>query len=312
MADLAVVIVNYRTPELAERCVASVPRAAGDLSLEVVVVDNGSADGSAERLRAALPGVEVLAVSANRGFGAGVNAGVQATAARHVAVLNPDTELRPGALAALSGALDDDKSLGVVAPALEYPDGIPQSNAYRRFPTLLTLAVDASLAGGYAWSLLPRLPHPHNVSPTRLRVGGHVAHVMGAAFAFTRDAWAAAGPFDERFFLYLEETEWQRRVTRAGFAVALVPQARVVHAVRAGDASAAIPSPHYATSAYRYFALQGVPAWRVAAALHVAQALTRATIAVMRLAPGKRDKARMLREASRRFAAQIAARGEGR
>src|SRR5580692_6886136 len=103
--DAAVVIVNYRSPELVERCLRSVQATAGDMRLETVVVDNASRDGSVERLRAACPAVKVLEMGANRGFAAGVNAGFRESRAEFVILLNPDTEVRSGALQALVACL---------------------------------------------------------------------------------------------------------------------------------------------------------------------------------------------------------------
>jgi GT2 family glycosyltransferase len=96
--DAAVVIVNYRAPELVERCLESVRTSRGELSLELVVVDNDSGDGSVERLRALPDPARVLCMSENRGFAAGVNAGFEHTSTELVIVLNPDTEVRVGSL----------------------------------------------------------------------------------------------------------------------------------------------------------------------------------------------------------------------
>src|SRR5580700_8682524 len=91
--DGAIVVVNYRTPELVEQCLQAVQATCGDLRLETVVVDNASHDGSVERLRARARAARVIAMEANRGFAAGVNAGFRHTSAEMVDVLNPDTEL---------------------------------------------------------------------------------------------------------------------------------------------------------------------------------------------------------------------------
>jgi GT2 family glycosyltransferase len=94
-----------------------------------------------------------------------------------------------------------------------------------------------------------------------------VAHATGAALAIRRAAYRQAGPFDEGFFLYLEETEWQERARRFGWTVEVVPDAEVVHLVRGGGAAAAAPSPHFVWSAERYLRLRGVPPRTARAAL---------------------------------------------
>jgi GT2 family glycosyltransferase len=141
--DAAVVLVNYRTPELVARCLDAVERTRGALVLERVVVDNG-----AESLEAltALP-VRVIPENENRGFAAGVNTGINATDADPIVLLNPDTEVHPGAIEALLAHLEAHPGTGVAAPLLVHVDGTPQANAYRRFPGLGTLFVELCIPG---------------------------------------------------------------------------------------------------------------------------------------------------------------------
>jgi GT2 family glycosyltransferase len=242
LLDAALVIVNFRSPDLVERCLAAVGDAVG----ERVVVDNASGDGSVERLRAA--GVEVVARAANDGFAAGVNAGFAATRAPVVIVLNPDTEPRPRALARLVRRLEAQPRLGVTAPRLVFPDGRAQPSAYKRFPGLGILFLELCTPLGYLLVHLPWLD-PYRGTPA--------AHVLGAALAIRRAAYADAGPLDEGFFLYLEETEWQARLRARGWGVELVEDAEVVHLVRGGGAAADAPSAHFVRSARRYLRLRG-------------------------------------------------------
>ncbi len=261
MTDFAVVVVNHGTPELTIRCVEAARR---DEPAEVLVVDNASPDDSVARIRGA--GIEVLDRPVNDGFAAGVNAGMAATAAPFAVVLNPDTEPRPGALRTLAAHLERRPAAGVAAPRLVYPDGTPQPSAYRRFPGLGMLTLDLCLPLGYLAMAVPALD-PYRVPPARWRDGLGVAHVTGAALALRRVAYAAAGPLDEGFFLYLEETEWQQRVRAAGFAVEVVPSAEVVHAVRGGGEAALVPSPHFLASMRRYLRRRGTPDLLIRAAI---------------------------------------------
>jgi N-acetylglucosaminyl-diphospho-decaprenol L-rhamnosyltransferase len=289
--DAAVVVVNYRSAELVERCLRSVAAGSGGLDLEVVVVDNDSRDGSVERLRSALPAAAVVAMSENGGFATGVNAGFRHSRAPLVILLNPDTEVRAGALGALIGLLREHPRTGVVAPLLEDAEGQPASNGYRRFPGLLTLALDLCLPFGYAFAYAPRL-HPYAISPAALRAGVQPVHVCGAALAIRREAYEQAGQFDEGFFLYLEETEWQRRVARAGWAVELEPAARVCHLVRGGGEEALAPSPHFVAGALRYLRMQRVPTILARAVFALALALSWATLRLIACVPAKRAQAR--------------------
>ena len=280
-------IVNYRSADMTDRCLALLDDAAGDLDLERVVIENASGDGSAARLREAHPEATVVEQADNRGFGAGVNAGFAATSAPFVVLLNPDTEPQPGALARLVEHLRRNPDTAVAAPLLLHPDGEVQRNAHRRFPSLLTLFVDFCVPLGHLLARRPDL-HPHELSEHATERGGSVAHVNGSALAIRRSAYEQAGGFDEGFFMYYEETEWQQRVRRRGWAVEVVPGARVVHARRGGSGMAGL-ADLYLPSVYRYMGLQGHSARTVDAVLAAGSALSRLMLrALGRLRPASR------------------------
>jgi N-acetylglucosaminyl-diphospho-decaprenol L-rhamnosyltransferase len=288
--DAAVVIVNYRSAALVERCLESVCAHSGGLKLETVVVDNDSRDGSVERLRAAAPDAEVVAMPENGGFAVGVNAGFRHTRAELVLLLNPDTEVREGALEAMLAYLREHPRTGVLAPLLEDGEGQLTPNGYRRFPNLLTLGLDLCLPLGYALAYAPGL-HPYAMSPGALRAGAAPMHVCGAALAIRRTAYLQAGPFDEDFFLYLEETEWQQRVAEAGWGIEIEPAAHVCHLVRGGGEEALAPSPHFVTSALLYLRRRGMPTPLSRLALATCLALSWATLCLIALVPAKRARA---------------------
>jgi len=256
MIACAVLVVNYRSAELVSDCLGRLRGA--DRPEEIVVVDNASGDGSATLLARRHPDATIVARDTNDGFSAGVNAGFAATSAPIVVILNPDTLPGPSALARLVAHLEAHPAAGVAAPRLVYPDGSLQTSAYRRFPGLAMLFVDLCLPLGFALQAFPRLD-PYRVAPASLRDGSQIAHASGAALAVRREAYDDAGPLDEGFFLYLEETEWQRRVRGAGWSVEAVPSAEVTHLVRGGGAHALAPSPHFLRSTRRYLALRGYP-----------------------------------------------------
>lgn len=291
-ADAAVVIVNYRTPKLVEQCVASLKRNAGDLVLDTIVVDNASEDGSVERLRGSLPEVNVIAMPSNRGFGAGVNVGFQNSSAEIVVVLNPDTELRDGALHILLQRLAEQPKAGVVAPLLEGHDGQIAPNGYRRFPTLPLVAFDMCLPLGYVLVHMPSL-NRYVLPPAALLAGRRPAWVCGAAMAIRRGAYAQAGPLDERFFLYFEETEWQQRTAKHGWISEVAPNARARHLIRGGGELSLSPSPHFIVSAIRYLRLQGVPVKVSQATLALALATSCLTLRAISCLPSKRERASM-------------------
>jgi GT2 family glycosyltransferase len=259
--DVTVLVVNFRTPDLALRAMADARASAGGLEVEELFVDNGSGDDGAARLGSGRPSAVVLQEPTNRGFGAGVNAGLRAARGRVVVEVNSDAFCEGDAVARLVAYLDAHPRVAVAAPALLWEDRTPQRNAYRRFPDALTTFMDfcfplSALAYG-------RRLHPHVAPAAAYAQAGPVAHVMGAVMAIRRAALAEVGLLDERYFLYLEETEWQRRVAAAGWEVHLVPDAVAVHLGGGSGGSHAFASEAFLDSLERFH--DGAPNARRAA-----------------------------------------------
>lgn len=271
--DVSIVVVNYRTPELTAQALADARAAAGDLEVELVAVDSGSGDGSADALAPLASDAQIVALETNRGYAAALNAGIDHATARNVLLLNSDALARGDAVARLVAYADAQPRAGVVAPGLEHEDGSRQVNAYRRFPNLLTLFADfclpLHLLGRTSW-------HPHQLPPSQFASARRVAHVLGAAMLVRRDAAAAAGALDEGYFLYLEETEWQRRIAGAGWEIHLEPAARFVHVGQASDASAQVISDHYVDSALRYYRSPAAALWVMRAGTWISLVCARA------------------------------------
>ncbi len=220
---VAAVIVNYNARDHLLPCIQSL-RADG--VERIVVVDNDSHDGSAETLAEGDPEARWLPTGANLGYGTAANLGVAATTEPYVLVLNPDVVVEPGAVKALSAALDRDPRLALVGPRVEEPDGTRYPSA-RRFPDLVTAAGHAFL--GYvapsnrfsrAYKLADQDPdQPHDVD-----------WISGSCFLARRRAYEEVGGFDESYFMYVEDVDLCWRLGRAGWRVGYEPAGRVVHA----------------------------------------------------------------------------------
>lgn len=222
--DVAAVVVSYNVAELLVDCVASL-RADG--VERIVVVDNDSTDGSVAAVRAADPGVHVVALDTNTGFGAGVNRGVADTTEPFVLVMNPDVEVEPGSTKVLLDALAGDPGLALVGPRIETPEGELYPSA-RTFPDWRDAAGHAFLH--FVW--------PANPFSRRYRMldwdhgdARVVDWVAGTHLLVRRSAWDEVGGFDEAFFMYLEDVDLCWRLARAGWRVGYEPAARVRHAI---------------------------------------------------------------------------------
>ena len=225
-ADLrtAAVVVNYESGSALARCVEGL---RSDRVDEIVVVDNGSLDGSVGQLRACFPDVEVLVTGRNLGYGAAANRGMAATTAPCVLVCNPDLEVRPGAVAALAGALLADPAYAVVGPLIRNPDGGRYPSA-RMFPSLVDAAGHALLG-----LLAPdnRFTRSYQKAHLDTAAGGPevVDWVSGACFLVRRSAYEQTGGFDETYFMYAEDVDLCWRLGRAGWRVVYLPSAEVTH-----------------------------------------------------------------------------------
>jgi GT2 family glycosyltransferase len=212
MSRPAVVVVNWNGGADLLDCLASV--AAQTLAAgEVVLVDNGSTDGSADAAAAAHPAVARLDLPSNPGYGAAVNAAAAATSGDPLVVLNPDVTLAPEWLETVASAFADDPGLGVAGAKLLFPDGLVQhAGGIVRRPLML------ADHRGYRQPDDPAEQEPVDVD-----------YVTGAALAIRRRCLAATGGFDEAYFLYFEETDLCWRAREAGWRVRYLPRARAVH-----------------------------------------------------------------------------------
>jgi GT2 family glycosyltransferase len=213
---LSVVIPTHNTRDLTLAAVAAVQGAEPEA--EIIVVDDASSDGTVEVLARHSPGATCLRSASRQGFSVTANTGLAQARGEVVVLLNSDTQVRPGALAALSQAFSRAPELGVAGARLVYPDGQPQWSG-GRFPTQLWLAVLVS--GIAARRRRPRRAVSTGAAP--------VDWVTGAAMAIRREVLETVGPLDEGYAFYAQDLDYCRRASEAGWTVDLVADAEVVH-----------------------------------------------------------------------------------
>ena len=263
VADVSIVIVAFNSWPDVGRCLASVEDHPPRLTHEVVVVDNASSDGTAGEVARRFPAVHLVASATNDGYGVAVNRAVALTSGRFLVFLNPDTEVRAGALDRLLADATQ-PGTGVVGPRLVTPSGQPQPSA-RRFPSPTRTLLETSRLH----LLLPRSAR------ARWLLGGYcdqdetreVDWVSGACHVLRRDVWDAVGPLTEATFCGFDDFEYCWRARRAGYRTVFRAEAEVCHSVGASVSARWRPVEVDLLAIHNMFVLlPGLwPRWRIRA-----------------------------------------------
>jgi N-acetylglucosaminyl-diphospho-decaprenol L-rhamnosyltransferase len=236
MVDLTVIIVSWNVRELLRQCLFSLTRAlpfapvgacsVDGRTIQVIVVDNASSDGSPEMVAAEFPKVQLIRNAQNRGFTAANNQGLAVSQGRALLLLNPDTEVVGSAVATMVEYMQMHPRVGALGPQLCYPDGSVQSSR-RRFPTLATALVESTVI--QEWWRDNRILRRYTMTDTPDDAVQPVDWVVGACLMVRREAFEQVGGLDEGFFMYSEELDWCRRIKATGWEVIYLPTATVIH-----------------------------------------------------------------------------------
>ena len=234
--DLVIITVSYNTRDLLADCLQSAfdGLERSGLQGEIWVVDNASADGSADMVRRRFPQVHLIAHDQNVGFAAGNNLALRTlglhaeSGPRYILFLNPDTRIIGDALGEMVRFLDAAPKCGAAGAQLVYDDGSFQYSAFA-FPGLLQILIDF-------FPIHHRLVNSrlNGRYPRRWYESGEpfvIDHPLGAALMVRTGTLLEVGGFDERFFMYCEEIDLCRRIKAAGWQIYCVPQAKIVHLV---------------------------------------------------------------------------------
>ena len=210
---VSVIVLNYNGRGWLERCLgAAVAELAPDC--ELIVVDNGSSDGSVDFVTRAFPSIRTVALAENLGFAGGNNAGAKAARGRYVAFLNNDAAPRPGWLAALRRTLDGDATLGLASSLI----------VFMHDPSTVDSAGDGLTRWGGAFK------RAHGRPVGEASGGADVFGACGAAFLVRRNLFERAGGFDGAFFAVYEDVDLSYRFQLSGSRCRFVPEAVVHHA----------------------------------------------------------------------------------
>lgn len=234
--DLSVIVVTHNGREMALATLRSALAAAGTISVEWLVVDAGSTDGTPDAIERELPQVRVFRRE-NRGFAASNNVALAAARGRYVLLLNPDVEIRSGTFAGLVATMDARPQIGLASVVLRGSGGELQ-HSIRRFPSPLRSLGEALFSAH--WPLLRNLQQA-DTREQRYARESDADWLVGAFLIARHEAAQEVGPLDERFFLYSEEIDWGYRFREAGWPVAHLPEMVVTHHSGAGKNGELMP-----------------------------------------------------------------------
>jgi GT2 family glycosyltransferase len=248
VTDLSVIIVSYNTRELLLQCLSSVLRALVSVTHEVIVVDNGSADGSPDAVEKKFPQLHLIRNQENRGFARAVNQGLQKAGGRYFLLLNSDALIDSEALTKMISFMEKTPDAGAVGGQLVRKDGTLQ-NSFDNCPTLCTELLNKSL--------LKRL-FPKRYPGKHLKFTGpvEVESLIGACMMARREVLNSVGMLDESFFFFLEETDWCLRMREKGWKVYFLPFVNVRHLQgRSANKEPVSARIEFYRSRYKFFSL---------------------------------------------------------
>ncbi len=247
--DLSICVVSYNTRDLLDACLASVFRSgcgaeadtaqalgptdrAPRATMEVIVVDNASRDGSADMVREKYPQARLIALDENVGFARGSNQAIKASSGRHILLLNSDTVVQEHALGSMVAFLDEHPEFAVLGPRLLNDDGTAQPSCFAFVTVRDIIFENLGLTALFPRSRFVNRRGLGGFDGTEVR---EVDWVSGACLMVRRPAVERVGLLDEEFFMYGEEQDWCRRMKETGLRVVFYPGATVVHYGRASS-----------------------------------------------------------------------------
>jgi N-acetylglucosaminyl-diphospho-decaprenol L-rhamnosyltransferase len=267
--DLSILIVSFNTREYLTRCLAAIPQAAEDLTIETIVLDNGSTDGTQGMLAERFPQARLIQSQENMGFGRANNVGARAATGRALLLLNSDCELQARALVAMLRALDQDPSLGGVFCRLLNSDGSLQPSVHRSFPSPWSQLGDLFFLSSLRYAVYRNAAsHPWLLRRTiRLHSqADDVAWGGAACMLIRRDVFEAVGGFDEGFFMYCEDMDLCKRIRGAGHRLHYLPNPSAVHHWGKSTAQQPATMLREAYRSWMYYFQKHFPGWQAGVA----------------------------------------------
>ena len=250
--QLSIIILNYKMRGLVKNCLKAIFESVVNFPFEVIVVDNDSRDEVDQLIQTRFPQVRFIQTGANLGMGGGNNVGIRAAQGKYVLILNPDIIVFPDSLQKLYDFIQSRPDAGLVSPRLLNPDKTLQHTCYR-WHRLITPLCRRTFVGktSYGRKELERFLYlDWDHATTR-----EVDWIQGSFFLLPKAVLDKIGLFDDRYFMYFEETDWCKRAVENGWQVYYLPETCVRH-FSSGSRSR-ITAFAFVQSGCRYFEKHG-------------------------------------------------------
>lgn len=252
--SLSIIIVNWNGGSLILDCLNSIYKNKPQIPFEIIVVDNNSSDMSNKIIKKNFPQVKLSQQTANVGFGKGNNIGVKQAKGENILFLNPDTKVDASTLDFLVHYLQKNPDVGILGCKVLYPNGLLQRSAYKNFPGLINHILEYNyLLRGLLLSRKPsfdRMTFPEKDFDKTL----DAKHLMGSCLLVRKNEFKKIKGFDEKFFLYREETDLCLRYLKNGFKIRYIPNVTIRHHMGGTSGNVYTPaSNYYMESTYRFF-----------------------------------------------------------
>ena len=220
MYDVSIIFVNYKTKDLTINAIKSVYEKTLGINYEIFVVDNASNDGSIEAIEKEFPQINIIKNSVNKGFGAANNLAIRQAKGKYILCLNTDTLLVNNAIKIMFDYMEkeENKNVGVCGGTL-LKENLTYDISYCVFPNLIN-------SNAFHWLFCYWFPSLKNKQYSNVH---EVDAIVGADIFFRKTVLDKVGLFDERFFMYAEETELCYRIKKQKYRIKLIPDARIIH-----------------------------------------------------------------------------------
>lgn len=227
MLKLSIVIVSWRSKDYLKKCLYSIYYNLKNITFEIIVVDNGSKDGTADMIKINFPAVAFFYNNDNYGFSKANNQGIKHSRGKYVLILNPDTLIMNAAIQKLMMFLDKHVDIGAIGPKILNPDNSVQLTCARNFPTPLTEFFSTMI-------IFKKLSNYRIFGEYLLAYWDHnnsrqVNALSGACMMIRRRTFDKIGLFDERYFMYAEDLDICYRIKKKGWKIWYLPEAQIIH-----------------------------------------------------------------------------------